>query len=414
MSTIGRSLPRLDSEEQLRGLCRYGADEYMEGMLYGAFKWSGYAHAKIISVDTSEAEKLEGVRCVITAKDMACNSYGDVKEDCTFFAEKKVLSYSDAIAAVAADTPEIAAKAVELIRVEYSELEGVFSIDRALEPDAPILHNNSNIADELFFALGNTEKGMSSSRYVFEQTFTTPEVEHASIEPHAGIAWMDLNGILSIRSSVQRVFTVAAHVSRAVGIPQSRVHVTASKVGGGFGGKNDLTCEAAASVMATKTGRPVKMEYTREDEFRHTTVRHASRIRIKSGVDVDGRLIARSVEVCLDCGPYMSWGGITLMKATVHACGPYDIPNMSSHGLLVYTNNGTGGAMRGFGVPQACFAYESHSDFIARSIGMDPIEFRRKNLVGPESKGITGMNLRCVTAAQTLERVLELEKEGEG
>jgi CO/xanthine dehydrogenase Mo-binding subunit len=290
----------------------------------------------------------------------------------------------------------------------------VFDPEDALKPGAPILHGDSNLADHIRIRFGDVEAGLNEADEVVEETFTTPMVEHAALEPHAMLAEVTADGELRVWSSVQRPFLVAADLARVLAWPQHRLRVLTPSIGGGFGGKNEMTAEPIVALLAMKSGRPVKLVFDREEEFTASTVRHAYRMTLTSGVRRDGTLTARRVRILCDAGAYVSWGASTLAKAAIHAAGPYRIPNVSVDAYLVYTNNNIGGAMRGFGVPQLGFAYEVHTDTIARTLGLDPWALRERTLLRSGDTLPTGQVLGQVTLHETMARAMDLVTRGEG
>ncbi|QNL45316.1 molybdopterin-dependent oxidoreductase [Oscillibacter hominis] len=413
MNTVGTSMPRLDAELLVTGRARYGADLDLPGALWCKVKHSERAHAKIRSIDLSAAQALSGVAAVCTAGDFDCNRHGVSVRDEPFLSDDRVRGYYDSVAAVAAESEEIAQKAAALIRVEYEDLPGVYDPFEAMEEGSCSIHGGSNIAAEVQIVNGDVDRAFPQCPHIFEQQMYTPVNEHAFIEPHAAIAYLDETaGDLVVRTSVQRPALIAEDLALAIGWPQSRVRVITGSVGGGFGGKNEITFEHILAVLAIKTRRPVKMAYTREEEFDCSTVRHPYWIKMRSGVLEDGRILAREVRIVSDCGPYVGLGKMTLEKGCIHGCGPYRIPNTRVCGKLVYTNNSFGSAMRGFGVPQLGFAYEVHTDYIARRMGISPLEFRRINAIRDGDKLPTGMTLNQVTVEQAIDRVIRLAREG--
>lgn len=405
------SMPKRESVQIVTGRARYGADISANHMLYCKVKHSERPHAKILSIDTSEAEKLEGVAAFCTADDLVCNDHGPTVQDEPFMAKDYVYSYYDSVIAVAAETKEIAEKAVDLIRVEYEDLPGVFDPFEAMKADSPKLHGDTNIAAEVDIISGDVDTAFAKCAHIYEQKMYTPINEHAFIEPHAAIAYLD-NDELVVRTSVQRPALIGADLGIAIGWPQNRIHMVTEAVGGGFGGKNEITFEHIIAVLAIKTKRPVKMVYTREEEFDCSTTRHRYWVTIKSGVDEEGHLLAREVQIVSDSGPYVGLGKQTLEKGCIHGCGPYVIPNTRIHGVLVYTNNSFGGAMRGFGVTQLGFVYELHTDYIAREMNMHPVEFRKINLIQDNDRLPTGMIMQRVNIRETMERAIELARQG--
>ena len=405
---VGKPLPRIDAELQVTGRSVYGDDTVRPGMLYAKTLRSRHAHARILKIDTSAAEKLAGVKAVVTARDVPYNRFGLTHLDQPILADEKVRYFGDPVAAVAATSWEAAENALALIRVEYDPLPGVFDPIEAMKPDAPKVQGDNNIAFQQRIRFDDIEKGWKESDVIFEEKITTPAVEHAPMETHAVIAEVSLDGELIVTTSTQRPFALASDLSKALKLPMTKLRVTAPAVGGGFGGKSELANEAHAALLTMKTGKPVKMIYTREEEFNASTARHPYITKYKSGLKKDGTLVARQVEIVSDCGPYVSFGQQTLIKALVHASGPYRIKYVAIDGYLVYTNNSVGGAMRGFGVTQLGFAYEVHMDTIAAEMGLDPVEFRLKNLFVDNSSLPTGQVVRAVTLTECMKHAVEL------
>lgn len=405
---VGKRRPRGDAHLQVTGRTVYGDDIVRPNMLHAKVLRSEHSHAKILSINTSKAEKYPGVRGVITAKDIPNNRFGFTHLDQPVLADDKVRCRGDAVAVVAAETVEIAEEAIRLIEVDYEPLPGIFDPIEAMKEDSLKVHGKDNLITQIKIRDGNIDQGWEESDLIIEEDLTTQRVEHASIETHCSTAEVNLEGEIVVWSTVQRPFTIASDLAKILQLPMNRVRVIATNVGGGFGGKNETTMEPCAAILAMKTSRPVKINFTREDEFTATTIRHPYNINIKTGVKKDGTIIAREVKIICDSGAYVSWGESTLKKACVHACGPYIIPHVKVDGYFVYTNNPVGGAMRGFGVPQLGFAYEVHTDTIARKLEMDPLEFRLKNVMVDGSKMPTGQVIEAVTVKETIEKALEL------
>ncbi len=405
---IGTRLPRHDALLQVTGQAVYGDDFTRPGMLFARALRSKYPHAKILELDISGAEKLPGVKAVITAKDVPKNRFGFTHLDQPVLAEDKVRYLGDAIAVVAAESWEAAEEAIDLIKVNYEPLPAVFDPVEAMKPGAPKVHGDTNIVSHIKIRSGDLEQGWREADEIVEETLTTQMVEHAHLEPHAAVAEVSPQGEITVWSAVQRPFLIAIDLGKILQKPMNMIRVISTAIGGGFGGKNEITMEPFICLLAMKTGKPVKMVYTREEEFRATTVRHPYITKYKTGVKKDGTLVARQVEIISDCGAYVSWGESTLSKASIHAAGPYRIPNVWTDGYLVYTNNNIGGAMRGFGVPQMGFAYEVHTDTVAAVLGMDPVEFRLKNILVDNSPLPTGQVLEVVTLTETIQRAIEL------
>ncbi|MGB9868022.1 MAG: xanthine dehydrogenase family protein molybdopterin-binding subunit [Bacillota bacterium] len=406
-SVIGQRLPRHDAVLQVTGKAIYGEDLKMPGMLYCKVRRAGVPHARILKVDTSPAEAMPGVMAVVTAKDVPFNAFGFTHLDQPVIAGEKVCYAGDAVAAVAATSLEVAEEAAKAIKVEFEELPAVFDPLEAMRPDAPKIHD-TNVPSHLKIRFGDVEKGFAEADLVIEERYTTQFVEHAHIEPHAQLAYYDPTGKLTVWSTVQRPFLIAADLGKVLKMPLSKIRVITPCIGGGFGGKNEMTTEAIIALLAMKTGRPVKIVFTREEEFTATTCRHPYVMFYKTGVKRDGTITAREVKIISDAGAYVSWGESTLTKAMVHAAGPYKIANVKIDAYLVYTNNNIGGAMRGFGVPQVGYAYECHTDSVARAIGMDPLEFRMKNCVRTGEMLPTGQVLSKATLDVILDRLADM------
>lgn len=407
---IGKRIPRHDAVLQVTGRAEYGVDITRPGMLFAKVLRSPYPHAKILNLDTSRAESMPGVASVITAKDVPNNRFGFTHLDQPLLAEDRVRYQEEAVAAVAAESLEAVEEALELIQVEYEPLPGVFDPLEAMNADATKVHEEreSNIASHIKIRHGDIEQGWQESDQIIDETIKTQMVEHGHIEPHAAVAELDPRGVMTVHSSVQRPFLIATDLGKILKMPQNRIRVVVTAVGGGFGGKNEISMEPYLCLLALKTKRPVKMVYTREEEFQSTTVRHPYIVKFKSGVKRDGRLMARQVEIISDTGAYVSWGESTLSKASIHAAGPYQIPHVKIDGYLVYTNNKVAGAMRGFGVPQLGFAYECHTDTVAEHIGMDPLEFRLKNIIVDGATLPTGQVLEKVFLKDTVREAVKL------
>lgn len=405
---IGTRTPRHDAVQQVTGKAKYGEDLYRPDMLYAKALYSEYAHAKILNVNTEEASRLPGVECIITAKDVPNNRMGFSHIDQPILADDKVRYKGDAIAVVAADTLEAAKKAIELIRIEYEVLPVLFSPLDAMKEDAPLIHEKSNVAAHIKIRQGDVEEGFSNSDIIVEEDFTTQKVEHSPIEPHVALAELDNDGKLVIWTSNSRPFHYAEQLIKILNLPMNKMQIKTPEVGGAFGGKNEITLEPWVALLTMKTKKPVKMVFTRYEEFISSTIRHPYIMKYRTGLKKDGEIMARQVSIISDSGAYAALGKSTLTKSVVHCCGPYNIPNIKIDGYLVYTNTLVGSSMRGMGVPQVCFAHEVHTNTIAAKIGIDPIEFRLKNMFGDVGLLPNGQEINSEPLQKTLRRALEL------
>ena len=405
---VGQRATRSDGRLHGLGQTRYIDDLAFPGMLYARIKRANVASARIRSIDTSAAEAMPGVMAVLTGREIPVNSYGATFQDQPLLADERVFHAGDGVAAVAAVTEQIATEALERIKVEYEPLPAVFDPLEGLKDDAPKVHPpHSNIYATKVIRKGDVEKGFAAADRVFEGRFRTQMVEHVSLEPHAAIADWDPNGRLTVWSTLGRITLGRADLARTLKLPMNRIHVIATIVGGNFGGKNEITQEPVLALLSRKTGRPVKGVFTRGEEFMSTTTRHPFIMDYRTGVTRDGRILARKVRLVLDGGAYCSFSETTLGKACILASGPYRIENLLVEAFAVYTNKTMAGAMRGFGAPQVCFAYESHMDDIAVALGMDPLDIRLLNAFDEGSASPTGQVLQSVVVKQSLLKAAE-------
>lgn len=399
---VGLRVTRPDNRQHVLGAMRYVDDLSFPGMLHARIKRAGIASARITRIDTSAAEAMPGVKAVVTGKDIPVNSFGPSLQDQPVLAHERVRHAGDGVAAVAAETPQIAAEAIERIVVEYEPLPAVFDPVEAMREDAPKLHGgNSNVYVRKTIRRGDVAAGFKQADRVFEGTFRSQMIEHVPLEPHAAIADWDANGRLTIWATLGRITLARADLARTLKLSMSRIRLVGT-VGGNFGGKNEITQEPVLALLARKAERPVKGVFAREEEFIATTKRHPFVMDYKTGVMRDGRILARSVRLVLDGGAYCSWSETTLGKACILATGPYAIANLHVEALAVYTNKTMTGAMRGFGAPQVCFAYESHMDDIARALGIDPLQIRLRNVFVEGSHSPTGQVLHSVVVKGSL------------
>jgi CO/xanthine dehydrogenase Mo-binding subunit/aerobic-type carbon monoxide dehydrogenase small subunit (CoxS/CutS family) len=398
---------RLESAQQIvTGKILFGDDLYPEKVLHGKILWAAHPHANILSIDTSEAEKLEGVVVVLTAKDIpGKNQCGVVFRDMPAFAEKKTIFIGDPVASAFAETPEIAAAALDKIKVEYEVLQGVFSPDEAAKPGAPQIKEKGNLCHKAAIVRGNIEEAFAKCDVIVENDYATPFIEHGFIEPEAGLAFVNEEGTLVVQLASQTVFDDRAQLMDILNLPEEKIRVIQLPIGGAFGGKEDPILLQHLALGALKTKRTVKMVLTREESLRVHVKRHPAKMHYKTGCTMDGKALALQARITLDTGAYISLGIDVLENTVVFGAGPYFIPNLDLDGEAWYTNNVPAGAMRGFGVNQVAIALEQQMDAMARAIGMDPFEFRRINAldVGLPSASDHIMEKGVVSIKETIE-----------
>jgi nicotinate dehydrogenase large molybdopterin subunit len=405
---VGQRATRPDGRLHGLGQTKYIDDLSFPGMLYARIKRAGIASARIKRIDTSAAEAIPGVMAVLTGKEFPVNSFGPTFQDQPVLADPFVRHAGDGVAAVAAVTEQIANEALDKIVVEYEPLPAVLDPVAAMREDSPKVHApNSNIYATKVIRKGDVEKGFAESDHIFEGRYSTQMIEHVSLEPHAAIADWDANGRLTVYATIGRITLARADMARTLKMPMSRIRIVGTIVGGNFGGKNEISQEPALALLSKKTGRPVKGVFTRGEEFTATTTRHPIIMDYKTGVSKTGRILARQIRLVLDGGAYCSWSATTLGKACILSPGPYKIDNVVAEAFVVYTNKTMTGAMRGFGAPQVCFAYESQMDEIAKALNMDPLEIRMLNAFDEGSSSPTGQVLHSVVVKESLRKAAE-------
>lgn len=408
---LGESMSRVDASAKALGEAKYADDFYMDGMVYGSALRSEYPRAEILSIDKSEAESMDGVLCVMTAEDIpGTQKVGHLKRDWDVIVPvgKTTHYLGDAVALVAAETPEILEKAKKAIKVEYNPLDGVFSTAEAMKDGAPLVHEDGNLLSEEHLVRGDAEKVISESRYSVTNHYSLPFTEHAFMETECAVAFPEDGGI-HIISGDQGIYQTQRECSDALGLPPEKVRVSAAMVGGGFGGKEDMSVQHHAALLAQKTGRPVKVKLTRQESILVHPKRHAMEIDLTTACDENGKLTAMKAVIISDTGAYASLGGPVLQRACTHAAGPYNYQNIDITGRAYYTNNPPAGAFRGFGVPQSCFATECNLNQLAEMAGLTPFEIRYINAVRPGDTLPNGQIADENTAiAETLDAVREI------
>ncbi len=362
------------------GKTRFGADITLEGMLHGKILWAEHPHAEIVRIDTSQAEAMLGVVRVITAKDIpGKNQAGIVIRDQPAIAAEKTRYIGDSLAAVFAETVEIAEEAVKKIKVEYRVLPGVFSPEEAAKPDAPKVHAKDNLFHHATIIRGDVDDAFKQCAVIVEGNYSTPFIEHGFMEPESGIGLPGEDGGVMVQIGTQTAFDDRTQLSEILDLPEEKVRVVQLPIGGAFGGKEDLILQQYLALGALLTGRPVKMVLTRPESLRVHVKRHPTKMYYRTGADKDGKVLAIESRVIADCGAYASLTFDVLENMVVFGAGPYYVPNLRLDGKAYYTNNVLAGAMRGFGVNQIAIALEQQMDEMARQLGIDPFEFRLIN-----------------------------------
>jgi xanthine dehydrogenase D subunit len=384
---IGERTPRTDGVPKVRGEFEYSSDLHMDGMLWGATLRSPHPHANVWSVDTSEAEAMPGVAAVLTHEDVPGRKvYGMEVPDQPVLAWEKIRYQGEAVAVVAADHPETARRALEKISVEYEVLEPLSDAEEALREDAPKLHFSGNVLNHVKIKHGDVAEAEARAEVVVSGEYEVGMQDQAFLGPESGLAVPDGRGGVDLYISTQWLHIDQDQVAESLGLAPEQVRLTLSGVGGAFGGREDLSMQIHACMLALHTGRPVKMVYNREESFFGHVHRHPAKMRYEHGATRDGKLLYVKARLLFDGGAYASSSNAVCTNAATFACGPYDIPNAAIECHMLYTNNPPCGAMRGFGAVQVCFAHESQMDKLAAELGMDPLELRTFNAMRPGIK----------------------------
>ena len=413
MSLVGTNVEMVGARAKVSGAVSYVADMEFPGQLYAKALRSPYAHAKLIRIDASKAAVLPGVRATVTRDDLAgLNPYfGTGVEDQPVVVIDKARYAGDILAAVAADSREIAEEAVSLIEAEYEELPAVTDILESAKANAPIIHERhvdklagGNIHGVYHVRSGDIEQGFRESDHIIENTYTLPPVQHGHIEPHVVTALWEPSGKLVVHTPCQTPSPLHEQIAKIFKLPLNRVRVIVPFVGGGYGGKNHVRIEPVVALLARKARRPVQWILTREEVFL-TGRRFGAVVKFKTGFKRDGRLWARKVEAWYDMGAYALSGPANTKNACIIAGGPYNIPHRDYTTYAVYTNLPPAGPYRGVGASHVCWAYESDVDDIARRLHMDPLELRLKNLLTEGDRFITGEPMTSVGISQCVSQV---------
>ena len=407
---IGKRFPRKDAPAKATGRAQFVDDMKFPGMLHGALLQSPLAHARVLNIDTSRAERLPGVKAVLTARDVPGTRYGvsPARYDETIFAQDKVRYVGDEVAAVAAVDLETALEAIELIQVDYEPLPAVFTPEEALAEGAPLIHEEfpGNVCAEVHQHFGDVEAALARCDYVRTDRFKSSRQDGGFIEPHAAIAVFDLDGRLTLYSATQVPHYVQRTLAMLTGLPMSKVRVVKPYVGGGFGPKSEATpLDICSTFLAQATGRPVKMVYTREQVFLHGRARHAFFHEMTTGVKSDGTLVALEHRCVMDGGAYSSFGIATVYYAGSLLGAPYKLANMKYDGVRAYTNKPACGAQRGHGGVHARALFEQQLDLIAGELGLDPVELRLRNIMEAGDITCNDLNMSSLGMRECIEAV---------
>jgi CO/xanthine dehydrogenase Mo-binding subunit len=405
---VGTAIPRVDLLEKVTGAAQYTADLKFARMLHAFVLRSPHPHARVLEVRVDKARRAPGVRAVVTGRDYPYH-VGIYLKDQTVFATDRVRFVGDPVAAVAAETPEAACEAAQLIEVDYEPLEPVFDVLRGIEPDAPLIHPDlgkyecvpwitpragTNIANHLKVRKGDYQAALQSSAHVFENTFLVPQVQHVPIETHVSVARVDGAGHVEVHTSAQSPFTVRHLLCACFKLPHGDVRVVVPTVGGGFGGKAGINLEPIAVALALNTGgRPVRVMVDRAEEFYGTVARQGLVATLTTGVDRHGKVVAQKLHYLWSCGGYGGYG-VNVVRAAGYTCGgAYEFPNVWGDSIGVYTNRPIGSAYRGFGMQEIHWALEQQMDKVAHELGVSPVDFRLRNCLRPGSATVTGQIL---------------------
>lgn len=409
IATEQASLPKL------LGTAHYGSDISLNDSLAGFVLRSPVPHGRILRVDASKARNSPGVRAVVTAEDIpGLNKVSRQILDQPILAHDKVRSVLDALALIAADTPQQAQAAAKNIEVEIDPLPVVSTWEEALAPGAPEIHEGGNLLNEYHLSQGDIDAGFAQADVIVEGSYSLPPIEHSYLEPVAGVAEPTEEGGIRIWYGCNSVYVERDIVARVVGLPLEKVEVIHPYTGGVFGGRNEGLLPSYLTLLALKSGRPVRIVYSRREMFYATQKRHPQEITVRTGATCDGRLTAASYQIVSDTGAYAHWGPSLILFCSIGAPGPYRIPNIRVDTKVVYTNNITKGSMRGWGMPAVAFATESQLDMLAAELGIHPLILRWINAFEDGDKIISGevlpkgVGLKATIAAAAVDLGIDL------
>jgi xanthine dehydrogenase molybdenum-binding subunit len=389
LRVVGQPVVRHDARDKVQAATAYAADWAMPGMLHAVVVRSPYASARIRRINTARATAMTGVVAVLTAADVPRNTLwtdvpgqttavGPLRARLHVLAEDRVRHQGEPVALIAAETEEDARIAADAVEIDYEPLPGVFDPEAALAPEAPLVHEGGNLLAHWRVACGEVGAALARAAVVVEGEYRTQFVDSSYLEPESGVAWLDSDGVITIRLSTQ-VIEHFRDVAEVLAVPQNRVRVIGTYLGGGFGGKEDVTVEVYLGLLVLRTGRPVKMVWSRQESLLARAKRHPYVMHYRTAASATGEILAHDIALLSDSGAYAYLSALVLLYSTVTAAGPYRVPNVRVDARVAYTNNPPTSAMRGFGAMQMVFAYESQMDRVGRALGLDPVRIRQLN-----------------------------------
>ena len=396
--SVNKSKKRVDAYEKVTGKAKFGADLYFDRMLYGKVLRTDYPHAQILNIDTEKAKNIDGVKAILTAEDIPNNEFGVIIENQQVLAKEKAMYIGDGIVLVAAETENSAKKAIELIEVEYKELNGIYDPLEARKNETKVLHDELDNNQVVHHPLrkGNVNKGFEEADVILEREYTTQFIEHSYLEPEAiTVVPHERNTLVSVYGSIQNPYATRDAVASVLETDLNNVRIIQNNMGGAFGGKDEnmSSMAARASVLALETDRPVKMVNSREESILESYKRHPYYLKYKVGAKENGDLIAMEIEAVADSGAYACQTPFVTWRSVVQATGPYEIPNVKTDTYGFYTNNVYTGAMRGYGSPPTIFAQEQLMEELAEELQIAPHKLRKKNMYKNGSKTASGQKL---------------------
>lgn len=412
MKAVGQGLIKPDAYDKVIGKAIYPDDIEFEGMLYAGVKRSTIPYGRVISVNKEEIKRLPGVECVIDYSMIPGSiSYGVIFKDTPILVKDIVKRVGDSILLVVAKDKDSLNNALNKVKVEYEEYEGVFNVEDALKEGAPILGDGNNILYDIKIKTGNIEEGFKEAKYIAENWYSTPMVEHAFLQPEAAVGKYNEDSSIDIYVATQYPHYDREEVASCLNMEEDKIRINNTTIGGAFGAREDINPQCHVALATYFTRKPVKIVYSREESTLSHSKRHPLKMHYKTGVRADGKLCALKVRIYGDSGAYASWGMNILRKSAVHATGPYIIPNVDIQALAVYTNNPYSGAMRGFGAAQVPLGSEGQMDILAEMLGMHPLKLRYLNAFEVGSNTATG---QCLSSSVGIKKCIEKLAEIDG